>query len=118
MYLPSVALTDDDLVLDYLSWSHPGPYRSPTQRSFPIQSFGASQKVVATYFFYWFDAATYRDSQTRRSFDPCPFHPPNLETIGFLDPDWYEKEFRDMVSAEIPPQHWAAIDGKPLAWFL
>ncbi|MGE3272083.1 MAG: DUF5010 domain-containing protein [Chloroflexota bacterium] len=94
---------------DYLSWAQPGPYRSPFLTEFPIQSFEADQRIVATYFFYWYDAATYRAAQAQRTFDPYPFHPPNLDTISFRDPDWYEHEFRDMLAAGIDivlPDYW------------
>src|SRR3954464_1387391 len=91
------------------SWANPGPYRAPLTTDFPIQSFGADQKIVATYFFYWYDAATYRAAQAQRTFDPYPFHPPNLGTISFRDPDWYEHEFRDMLAAGVDvvlPDYW------------
>src|SRR5689334_14319451 len=91
------------------SWAQPGPYRAPLTSDFPIQSFGATQKIVGTYFFYWFDADTYRAAQATRNFDPYPFHPPNLDTISFHDPNWYEHEFRDMLAAGIDvvlPDYW------------
>ncbi len=84
---------------EYLSWAQPGPFRAPFLTDFPVQSFAADQRIVATYFFYWYDAATYRASQATRGFDPYPFHPPNLATISFRDTDWYEHEFRDMLAA-------------------
>jgi hypothetical protein len=101
--------SDDEPEPDYLSWSRPGPYRFPFPRDFPIRGFGADQRVVATYFFYWYDAATYRQAQAQRSFDPYPFHPPNLGTISFRDPNWYEQEFRAMLDAGIDvvlPDYW------------
>ena len=91
------------------AWANPGPYRVPLTTDFPIQTFAADQRIVATYFFYWYDAATYRAAQAQRSFDPYPFHPPNLDTISFRDPDWYEHEFRDMLAAGIDlvlPDYW------------
>jgi hypothetical protein len=94
---------------DYLSWAQPGPFRVPLTTDFPIDSFGPDQKIVAAYFFYWFDAETYRAAQAQRSFDPYPFHPPNLSTISFRDPDWYEHEFRDMLATGIDvvlPDYW------------
>jgi hypothetical protein len=100
---------DEEPDPDYLSWSRPGPYRAPFMRRFDVESFAADQKLVTTYFFYWYDAATYRDAQSRRSFDPYPFHPPNLGTISFHDPDWYEEEFRDMLAAGVDfvlPDYW------------
>src|SRR5688572_23036282 len=106
---PGQLLAQDDEYPDYLSWSRPGPYRLPQTKEFPLRSFALGQPVVATYFFYWYDAAIYRNAQATRSFDPYPYHPPNLETISFRDPDWYEKEFRDMLAAGIDvvlPDYW------------
>jgi Domain of unknown function (DUF5010) len=103
------ARRDDEPEPEYLSWSRPGPYRAPFTQEFPVESFGANQRVVATYFFYWFDAQTLREGRARRGSDPYPFRPTNLETISFLDPDWYEKEFRDMLAAGIDvvlPDYW------------
>jgi hypothetical protein len=99
----------DELEPEYLSWSRPGPYRHPFVRDFRVESFGADQRVVATYFFYWYEAAHLRERQRERTFDPYPFKPPNLETISFRDPDWYEQEFRDMLAAGIDvvlPDYW------------
>jgi hypothetical protein len=106
---PRPLRAQDDEYPDYLAWSHPGPFRGPQTRDFPVHSFAVNQPVVATYFFYWYEAPTYRNSQATRNFDPYPFHPPNLDTISFRDPDWYEKEFRDMLSAGIDivlPDYW------------
>ena len=47
-------------------------------QDFPIRSFRLNQPVVATYFFYWYEAASYRNAQATRNFDPYPFHPPNI----------------------------------------
>ena len=100
---------DDQPEPEYLSWSRPGPYRAPLTQDFPVRGFGADQRVVATYFFYWYDAAYLRERQRERSFDPYPFKPPDLDLISFRDPDWYEKEFRDMLDAGIDvvlPDYW------------
>jgi hypothetical protein len=94
---------------DEPSWASPGPYRAPLTADFPIQSFGADQRIVATYFFYWYDADSYRAAQAGRDFDPYPFHPPNMSTISYRDPDWYEHEFRDMLAAGVDvvlPDYW------------
>lgn len=98
-----------DTGADEPSWANPGPYCAPLTTDFPIQSFAADQRIVATYFFYWYDANSYRAAQASRNFDPYPFHPPNMSTISFRDPDWYEKEFRDMLAAGVDvvlPDYW------------
>ena len=91
---PGPRAAAQDTSSDEPSWANPGPYRAPLTTDFPIQSFGADQRIVGTYFFYWYDAASYRSAQAQRNFDPYPFHPPNMDTISFRDPDWYEKEFK------------------------
>jgi hypothetical protein len=107
--LPEPPTLAQDAGADEPAWANPGPYRVPLTADFPIQSFGADQRIVATYFFYWYDADSYRAAQASRNFDPYPFHPPNLSTISFRDPDWYEKEFRDMLAAGVDvvlPDYW------------
>ena len=71
-------------VPDYLSWATPGPYLRPGFADFRLDSFGADQRLVTTYFFYWFDA-TYL-GQRALSFDPFPYHPTDQATQSFLDP--------------------------------
>jgi hypothetical protein len=100
---------DEEPEPDYLSWSRPGPYRAPFVQTFDVQGFAADQRLVTTYFFYWYHAPYLRERARERSFDPYPFHPPNLDTISFYDPDWYEHEFRDMLAAGIDfvlPDYW------------
>jgi hypothetical protein len=94
---------------DYLSWTRPGPYRLPLERDFAVQSFGRDQRVVATYFFYWLDADWLRARRGQLGFDPYPLHPPDLDTMSFRDPAWYERQFRDMLAAGIDvvlPDYW------------
>lgn len=91
------------------AWAKPGPYRSPGQTDFALDSFGADQRIVGTYFFYWFMADGYRQRVQERGFDPYVYHPTDLETMSFLDPAWYEKQFLDMQAAGIDfvlPDYW------------
>src|SRR5215213_4166045 len=89
----------DQWPLEEPVWANPGPYRSPEHTDFNLESFGADQRVVGTYFFYWFMADAYRQRVRERGFDPYPYHPTDLETVSFLDPAWYEKQFTDMQAA-------------------
>lgn len=95
--------------LEEPAWAKPGPYRSPGYTDFTLDSFGADQRIVGTYFFYWFMADAYRQRVQERGFDPYPYHPTDLETVSFLDPAWYEKQFTDMHAAGIDfalPDYW------------
>jgi hypothetical protein len=90
-------------------WSRPGPFRWPGFQDFAVESFGAEQRVVGTYFFYWFLADAYRQRVRERGFDPYIYHPTDIETMSFLDPDWYEKQFLDMQAAGLDfvlPDYW------------
>jgi hypothetical protein len=92
---------------EYLSWANPGPYLWPSYTEFQLDSFGAGQPVVTTYFFYWFEAAYLR--QRAFSFDPFPYHPTDEATQSFTDPAWYLKQFTDMQAAGIDfvlPDYW------------
>ena len=95
--------------LEEPAWSRPGPYRVPGHTDFRIESFGADQRIVGTYFFYWFMADAYRQRVQERGFDPYIYHPTDVETMSFLDPAWYEKQFVDMQAAGIDfvlPDYW------------
>jgi Domain of unknown function (DUF5010) len=92
---------------DYLSWAMPGQYVQPGYSDFRLDSFGANQPLVTTYFFYWFDAAYL--SQRNFNFDPFPYHPTDQATQSFHDPAWYLKQFTDMQAAGIDfvlPDYW------------
>jgi hypothetical protein len=91
-------------VPDYLSWANPGPYIVPNVTDFTLSSFGADQRVVGTYFFYWFDAAALQATGEK-----FPFNPVDDQTQSFLDPAWYARQFGDMRAAGIDfvlPDYW------------
>ncbi|HEY1295103.1 MAG TPA: DUF5010 domain-containing protein [Chloroflexota bacterium] len=92
---------------DYLSWANPGPYLSSNGTDFTLDSFGANQPLVTTYFFYWFDATFL--SQQSRGFGVYPYHPTDQDTMSFYDPNWYHKQFTDMLAAGVDfvlPDYW------------
>src|SRR6185437_5637836 len=36
-----------------LTWAQPGPYIAPRWTDFTLHSFGATQRLATTYYFYW-----------------------------------------------------------------
>lgn len=105
----------DSWPLDEPAWAVPGPYRGALPSDFPLESFGAEQRLVGTYFFYWFRHDVYADRLRARGSDPYPYHPTDLATMSYLDPDWYERQFLDMQAAGIDfvlPDYW----GEPGQW--
>jgi hypothetical protein len=109
---PTLALARfarDDWPVAEPEWAQPGPYRWPIHEDFTLASFGADQRLVGTYFFYWFMADVYRQRVLERGSDPYIYHPTDVETMSFLEPDWYEKQFLDMQAAGIDfvlPDYW------------
>jgi hypothetical protein len=92
---------------DYLSWANPGPYLSANGTDFTLESFAADQPLVTTYFFYWFDVTFL--SQQSRGFGVYPYHPTDQDTMSFYDPNWYHKQFSDMLAAGVDfvlPDYW------------
>lgn len=92
---------------DYLSWANSGPYLTANGADFNLDSFGASQPLVTTYFFYWFDVGFL--SQQARGFNVYAYHPTDEATMSFFDPAWYHKQFTDMLAAGVDfvlPDYW------------
>src|SRR5262249_8731132 len=92
---------------DYLSWADPGLYLTSNGADFSLDSFGASQPLVTTYFFYWFDTAFL--SQQARGFSVYAYQPTDESTMSFFDPGWYHKQFTDMLAAGVDfvlPDYW------------
>ncbi len=62
--------------------------------------------LVATYFYYWYDATT---GQHLSPVDPLPTHPVYNPAPNWHDPAWFRKELRDMSTAGIDivlPVYW------------
>jgi hypothetical protein len=96
---------------DFTPWARPGPYLAPAGfAGFDTvlrESFGARQRVAATYFFYWFDSAFMQ--QSRGGTAVYRQNPVNHETMSFHDSNWYVKEFVDMQDAGLDvalPVYW------------
>src|SRR5215216_8196548 len=76
--LPPAALARaerDNWALEEPEWAQPGPYRLPLHQDFVLGSFAPDQRLVGTYFFYWFMADVYRQRIRERGFDSYIYHP-------------------------------------------
>jgi hypothetical protein len=98
-------------VPDYLAWARPGPYRSPYQAQFNLESFKSTTPLVSTIFFYWFDFAGKMGGAPEQPLTSTPITvmPAYANAITFVDTAWYEKEFSDMLDAGIDivlPDYW------------
>jgi hypothetical protein len=80
-----------------------GPYLHPTPADFAgNKTFGAGDKIVGTYYFYWYDAP----SKTHvinpgANTDALTDHPPTLEGFSWKSIAWHKKQLTDMEAAGI-----------------
>src|SRR6185312_7867550 len=90
-----------------LAWARPGPYIAPHWTDFALHSFGATQRLATTYYFYWHDL-TNRARNSRFAngqFDA----PPDPAHYSFLSPATHLEQFKDMQDAGLDfvlPVYW------------
>ena len=89
-----------------------GPYTNLTARDFAgVPSYTTNDRVVGTYYFYWYDAPTKAHVVDDDGTDALTEHPPTLEGFSFLNIAWHKKELSDMAEAGIDvalPVFWGA----------
>ncbi|MCI0748020.1 MAG: DUF5010 domain-containing protein [Verrucomicrobia subdivision 3 bacterium] len=75
------------------------------------RSFQASDRIVGTYYFYWYDAATKEHIIDGDGTDALTTHPPTLEDFSYRSVTWHKRQLRDMIAAGIDvvlPVFWGA----------
>jgi hypothetical protein len=78
----------------------------------------AGTPLVATSYFYWYDAQSKTHVINADGTDGLTDHPPTLEGFSYKNVAWHEKQLRDMIDAGIDvllPVYWGAPDGSE-AW--
>jgi hypothetical protein len=79
-----------------------GPYVNLTARAFAdSQSFTVTNRVVGTYFFYWYDSHTKAHVVNGDGTDALTTHPPSLEDYSYKSVRWYREQLADMEAAGI-----------------
>jgi Domain of unknown function (DUF5010) len=90
-----------------LDWAKPGPYIGPGYLNFQIDSFGVTQPLATTYYFYWHDLTDpARAARSRQFWIQTPTNP---ETYSFLNPATHLSQFEDMQAAGLDfalPVYW------------
>ncbi len=64
-------------------------------------SFTSSDKIVGTYFFYWYDIDTQSHIRNADGSDALTTHPPTLEDFSYKSVRWYKEQLTDMEAAGI-----------------
>ena len=79
------------------------------------ETFSGDDKILATYYFYWYDIRTNAHVKLRNGHDLLTDHPPTLDGFTYKSVDWHKQELRDMMDAGINvvlPVYWGDTDSQ------
>ncbi len=89
-----------------------GPHINLTAADFADStSFTLNDRIVGTYYFYWYDIGTRAHILNADGTDALTTHPPTLEDFSYRSVRWYQQQLRDMEAAGIDvvlPVFWGA----------
>jgi len=100
--LPAAAA---DLPTDYTPPPPPGPHVHHRGAA----TFRPGKPLVATSYFYWYDAPSGMHVRDRDGTDALTDHPPTLKGMSYRSVDWHAQQLRDMIDAGIDvvlPVYW------------
>ena len=109
--LLSTTASAADLAPDFVLPDPPGPYVSIATA--PSQ-FKLGQPVIATSYFYWYDAPSKAHVVDHDGTDALTDHPPTLEGFSYKNADWHARQLKDMIEAGIDvalPVYWGEPTG-------
>jgi hypothetical protein len=79
-----------------------GPYLHPAPADFAgAKTFKSGDRMVGTYYFYWYDNASKAHVINPGGSDALTDHPPTLEGFSWKSVDWHRKQLADMEAAGI-----------------
>lgn len=76
-----------------------------------VPSFSSSDRIVGTYYFYWYDSATKSHLVDHDGSDALTTHPPTLDDFSYKSVRWHRQQLLDMEAAGIDivlPVFWGA----------
>lgn len=89
-----------------------GPHVGLTREALAaVPSFGREQRIVGTYYFYWYDSRTGAHLRNGDGTDALTTHPPSLEDFSYQSVSWHRRQLEDMRAAGIDvvlPVFWGA----------
>jgi hypothetical protein len=89
-----------------------GPYTRLPENAFEnSRSFALADRIVATYYFYWYDSESDFHVRYADGGDMLTTHPPTLEGFSFKSRAWHKQQLEDMIAAGIDvvlPVFWGA----------
>jgi hypothetical protein len=79
-----------------------GPYVPPAADELArATSFRSSDRIVMTYYFYWYDARSGAHMRDGDGTDALTTHPASLDDFSYKSVAWHRKQFEDMEKAGI-----------------
>src|SRR6185436_18661227 len=75
------------------------------------KSFRSTERIVGTYYFYWYDAPSKAHVVDGDGTDALTTHPPTLEGLSWKSVAWHRRQLEDMIAAGIDvvlPVFWGA----------
>ncbi|MFI5377966.1 MAG: DUF5010 domain-containing protein [Tepidisphaerales bacterium] len=89
-----------------------GPYVDLKDEDFAgVPSFKAQDRIVGTYYFYWYDSRTRGHLINGDGSDALTTHPASLEDFSYKSVAWHRRQLEDMIYAGIDvvlPVFWGA----------
>ena len=76
-----------------------------------VKSFRSTDRIIGTYYFYWYDAPTKAHVIDGDGTDALTTHPPTLEGLSYKSVAWHRRQLEDMMAAGIDivlPVFWGA----------
>ncbi len=96
----------------------PGPYVEGSEVPASEQeTFSSEDKLLVTYYFYWYDISTNAHITYAGGADALTDHPVNMENFSYKNVSWHRQELLDMIDAGIDiviPVYWG--DTRNLSW--
>ena len=79
-----------------------GPHVNPSETAFAeSKSYTARDRLVGTYYFYWYDIHTKEHIVDGDGTDALTTHPPTLEDFSYKSVRWHKQQLVDMEAAGI-----------------
>ncbi len=92
---------------DWNASTLPGNYRAPARGEVPLRAFTSGERVVASYYFYWYNVNI--GLHTQGACGALTLHPPTMKGFSTLNPSWHAQQMADMHVAGIDvalPVYW------------
>lgn len=102
-----------ELPADFTLPPAPGPHVAKASQQDNGSAFRSGEPLVATSYFYWYDAESKSHVIDHDGSDALTDHPPTLEGFSYKNVDWHREQLLDMIAAGIDvamPVYW----GTPL----